>query len=401
MAAITAAVVAVGVGSAMNAKAKGDAADAAAKSSRWNGFGVNGGGGNISFDDQGNMTTANDSQNQMFQDFFGSGAQNIMAGGGFGAGAAAFADQAGTNALPGAFAGANAASQQTANGAFQQFGQFSQQNAQFGQQAGMSALAQANDFGSREFGANEQFAQGLFGQGQNALNNTDFTQQADEQIARQRAFARPGEDRAVNSKFQNLFNKGALSSTGGARQIGELGLQQEMADIQRVNSGNAFGQQLTQDNRQFGLNAMQQGFGARDSDRAFNQQRAGLFANQGQQLMNFGGQQAQAGLNSQVMQSEMINSRGQQRLQNAQGMLGFGQGIQNNNFAQLMQMFGGNLAGNQSQQNLMALSGNLSSQRSAANAKSGQIAVAGAGSPFGSFLEGAGSAFLGAQGGGA
>lgn len=398
MAAVTAAVVAVGAGAAMNAKAKKDASKQAARSSKWRGFGLSGGGGEITFGEDGQMISQQDASSQAFGDFFGSQFQNIAGGGGFGQGGIDFANQQGSQSLGQTFGGAMDASFATPDQAFQQFGQFSAQNAAFGQSAGMNALASANDFGNRQFGKNEGIAQNLFGFGQNALANGNFDQQAAEQIARQRAFARPGEDRAVNSKFQSLFNKGALSSTGGARQLGELGLSQELADIQRVEAGTQFGNQLAQQNRQFGLQAMGQGLGARAQDSQFNLGRANLFSQTGQNLMGFGQNAAQQGLNSQIGLSEMLNSRGQQRFQNSQQLLGFGQQLDQGNMAQIMQMFGGNMALNQNMQNLMALSGNLSSQRSAANAKSGQIAMSGAGSPFGSFLEGAGSAYLGGQG---
>lgn len=393
MAAITAAVVAAGAGAAMNAKAKGDAARAAANSSQWQNFGVQTGGGSVGFDGQGNMTSQDSQQNFDIRNFFGGGIDDFFGGQSFGQQGANSAMAMGTQALPGAFQGANDASFMTPNGAAQQFGQFSAQNAAFGQSAGMNAMATANDFGQRQTGINEGIAQSLFGFGQEALGNTDFSQVSEDQIARQRAFARPGEERAVNSKLSNLFSRGVMSQTGGAQQVGELALSQEMADIQRVNSGEQFANQLTQQNRQFGLAAMQGGLGARQQDSAFNLQRAQMFGQMGQGLLNFGQQSGQQGFQSQMDFSNMLNSRGQQRLSNAQGMMGFGQQMNMQNFQQMMQMFGGLGAMNQQQQGLMALSGNLSSQRSAANAQAGQIAVAGAGSPFGSFMEGAGGAF--------
>ena len=396
MAAVTAAV-AVGVGSAMNAKAKGDAAQKAWKSSKWSNFGVEGAGGSITFGPDGQMQFTDDARGLATRNQFGAGIDAFFGGQAQGQGAVDSAFGMGEQALPGAFGGAMQASQFTPGGAVDAFTNFSAQNAQFGQGAGMNALATANNFGQAQTGINEGVAQSLFGAGQQALNNTDFSQVSQDQIARQRAFARPGEDRAVNSKFQNLFNRGALSQTGGQRQLGELALSQEMADIQRVNSGEQFANQLMQQNRAFGLSAMQGGLGARQQDASFNLGRAQMFGQQGQNLLNFGGQQAQAGLGAQFDFSNMINSRGQQRLANTQGLLGFGQQMNQGNFQQMMQLFGGIGALNQQGQNMQALSGNLSSQRSAANSKAGAQLVAGAGSPFGSFLEGFGGGMAGIE----
>lgn len=394
MAAVTAGIVALGAGAAMNAKAKRDAGRRAWESSRWGGFDLNGGGGRISFGPDGAMHGIADSDMQMFRNLFSGMSQDIAGGGGFGQDAIDFANFGGSAALPGAFGSAMDASMQLPTGAVDAFTNFSAGNAALGQAFGANALGTAASFAGQQTGINEGIAQQLFGFGSDALNNTDFSSLAADQLSRQRAFARPGEERAVNSKFQNLFNRGALSSTSGERQLGELALTQELADIQRVNSAEGFANMLQQQNRSFGLNAFGAGLGARAQDQSFNLNAANTFGGLGLNALSFGQNAGQAGLNTQLGFSELINSRGQQRLANAQGLLGFGQQLNMGNFGQLMQLFGGIGAMNTQMQNLMALSGNLSAQRSAANAGASGFAVGSAGSPFGSFLQGIGQGML-------
>jgi hypothetical protein len=399
MAAITAAVgaVAIGVGGAMKAKSAKSAAKKAANASKFNPFNIQGAGGNVTFDGQ-NITQELSAGQQSFADFFGQRAAELQAD-------PAnqrfldFANQLGNEGIPQAFAGANAASQFVPGQAFQEFGNFAGTNAAFGQAGGMNALAAANQFGQAQTGINEGVAQGLIGQGFGALGQTDFGQVSADMIARQRAFARPGEERAVNAKFQNLFNRGALSSTGGERQIGELALSQELADIQRVNQGEQFGNLLAQQNRQFGLSAIQGGLGARQQDVASNLGRAGLFAGVGQNLLGFGQQAAQQGLQSQIGFSDLINSRAQQRLSNATSLFGFGQQADQQNLNQILQMFGGQQALDQSLREQTALAGNISSQAAQANARRGQFLNQTGTSPLGSFIGGVGQGLVSGFGG--
>jgi len=394
MAAITAGIgaAAMGIGGAMSASAQSKAAKKAAKMAKFNPFNISGPGGNVSFNGD-NINTQFGANQQSFVDIFQQQAQQLAAGGS-NAGFNQFANNVGNFQIPGLFQGAQQASMMTPDQAFSDFGNFSQQNAMFGQQGGMAAMAAANQFGQAQTGMNEGVAQGLMGQGFGALANGNFDQQANEQIARQRAFARPGEERAVNSKFQNLFNRGALSSTGGERQLGELALSQEMADIGRVDAGTQFGNMLAQQNRQFGMAAIQGGLGARQQDSQFNLGRAQLFANQGMNLMNFGGQQAQAGLNSQIGFSDMINARAQQRLGNANQQFGFGQQGQQQNINQLMQMFGGQMGLDQGLRDQTAMAVNASSARSGANANAASHMAQSGASPLGSFLGGIGTGMV-------
>jgi hypothetical protein len=404
MAAITAAV-AVGasaVGGAMKASAQSKAAKRAANAAAFNPYNITGAGGSVTFGPGGQATVRDDAQSRQFREMFGGQAMNLLGGGAANQQSIENAAAFGNAMLPGTMMGALQSSDASGlAGGVDAFTNYSMNNAMMGQQGGQAALGQAAAFGSRQTGINEGMAQNLFGQGLQALGNTDFSQLADQQIAAQRAFARPGEERAVNAKFGNLFNRGVLSQTGGERQIGELALAQEQADIQRVMGAQQFANQLGQQNRAFGLGAIGQGFGARAQDQQFNLGAANMFSGMGQNLMQFGQQAAGQGLQAQQGFNELLNTRGQQRLQNVTQMLGFGQNLQQSNINQALGLFGGIQGLNANQRQLIALGGNLGGQQSAAGAQQGQFMMQGAGSPMGGFLSGMGSGIMGAFSSGA
>jgi hypothetical protein len=380
-----------GIGGLMGSNRGRKNAQEAARLAQFNPFNISGAGGNVSFNGQ-NVNASRSQSQQQFGDAFQNQSLQNLSGGNANQGLIDFSNQLGRSGIPQLFGGAMDASQNTAQGAANLFTGNAIQNAQFGNQAGRQGLDLAQQFGTSQTGANEGVAQGLFGQGFNALGNTDFSSLAADQLSRSRQLARPGEDRAVNSKFANLFNKGALSSTGGERQIGELALAQEQADIGRQFGADQFANQLGQQNRQFGLQSIGQGLGARQQDSQFNQQAASLFGGLGQNLLGFGAQQAQSGLNAQLQQSEMGNNRAQQRLQNANDIFGFGQGAQSQNFNQALQGFGVNSQINGDLRQLIGLSGNLGNAQSQAGARAGGFLTSEANnaSPFGSFLQGLG-----------
>jgi len=386
---------AMGVGGAMSAAAEQKAAAEAAGMSQFDGFNVQGAGGSVQFGPNNQVGVTADAQTRMFQQGFGDLFSQIQSGQAGNQGFINMANQIGNN-MGGFFDQAGqAGNPNSAVNAANQFGLFSAQNAQFGQMAGQNALNTANMFGQAQGGRNEGLAMGAFGRANDAFGNSNFDTNVADMIARQRAFARPGEERAVNDKFQNLFSRGALSSTGGERQLGELALSQELADIQRVELGTQFGNQLTQQNRMFGMQNLQQGQGFRAQDDAFNAQRAQMFGGFGQNLLGFGQNAGQQGMGAMFAGNNLVNSRGQQRLQNAQGIFGFGQQAQNQNFQQQLGMFGANSQINSDMRNLIALGGNLGQMQASAGANAGNFLMDGAGSPFGSFMSGAGEGLLG------
>lgn len=379
------------LGGLMGNDAQADAARQAAEMARFRPYNVSGAGGEATFDGQ-NLSLRGDATTQDLQGLLSGRALDQLAGGGFGSGAIGFANDVGSNMLPGLFGGALEASQMIPTGAFNQFANQANQNAQFGFGAGQNFLGQAAAFGSSQRGINDQLAQGLFGRA-GSLFDQDFSNIRDEQLSIARNLARPAEDRAVNSKFQNLFNRGALSQTGGERQIGELALAQEQADYGRQLGSSQFANQLLQQNRQFGQGLLGSGLQARGLDQSFNLGAGGLMGNLGANLLNFGGQQAGAGLNALTNLSNLQNSRGQQRLQNATSLLGFGGNLNQSNLNQSLGLLSGYRGLNADLRQLGALGGNLGQAGSNAGANAGQLLANGTGgSPVGSALSGLGSA---------
>jgi hypothetical protein len=372
-------------------------AQQAAQMAQFNPFNIDlGGFGRVSFEDgtaRAQMTPAQ----QQLAGLFQGGASNLLGGGAANQFGINQSIGLGSSDLGGAFAGAQ--QQGLPMQALQNFMQSNQLGQGLGFGGGQQALDLARQFGTSQTGINEGVAQGLFGQGFNALGNTDFSSLAADQLARSRQLARPAEERAVNSKFQNLFNRGALASTGGQRQVGELALAQEQADIGRQFGADQFANQLAQQNRQFGLSSIGQGLGARAQDQQFNLGAANLFGGMGQNLLNFGAGQARQGLDAQLGFNQIGNQRAQQRLANAQNMLGFGSQMQSNNIRDALGLQGGSSQMAGDLRNLIALGGNLGGQQSQAGAQAGNFLMQGAGSPLGEFLQGFGGSGLFSEGG--
>ena len=313
------------VGGFMSARNQKKAAQAAAAGAQFNPWNISGPGGGVNFSN-GTARATDSAENAMmrggFSDVANMGFQNALMGPG------QVMSAMGAGAMPGAFQGAMDASQFIPSQAFGQFG-----NLAGGQAGALNAF------------------------GMNALQNSDFSALAQDQLSRMRAQARPGEERAVNAKFQNLFNRGALSATSGERQIGELALSQEMADIQRSMNADQFANVLQQQNRNFGLGAMGQALGA-----------------------------GQAGLQSQIGFADMTNQRAQQRMQNAFQMFGMGQDTTNNAINQAMTANQGIQGINATNRANIALGANMGAAGASAGAQAGQLAMQGAHSPMGSFL---------------
>lgn len=375
------------LGGVLSNNSQNSANSAAAEQAAFNPFNISGAGGNVNFQN-GAVNATGDAQSQMFANLFGGNTQNLLSGGAGNQGTIDFANSLNFGNLFGQAGQAGNAG--GAINAANQFGQFSGINSAFGQQGGINALAQANQFGGAQTGINEGQAQGLFSAGNQALGNTDFNSIAANQLQRSRALARPQEEAAVNSKFQNLFSRGILSSTSGSNQIAKLAGQQESADIQRQQGADQFANQIQQQNRQFGLGAIGQGFQGRQQDTAGNLGRGNLFAGLGQNLLGFGQDAAGQQLGSQFNLSNLINSRGQERLANAGNIFGFGQQAQGQNFGQALSGFGVNTQINADLRNLIALGGNLGQSGAEAGAEQGRFTSQTGGSPLGSFLSGLG-----------
>ena len=175
-------------------------------------------------------------------------------------------------------------------------------------QQGQGQLGQGlQDFQAKSAVANELVGQtSQFGaqRGQELLGQ-DFGQLRGEELDLLRQQARPAEDRAVNAKFQNLFSRGQLGTTGGANQIGALASAQENADI----------------NRQ--LAATQTAQGVLAQNQATGQGLLGLGQQGGALQGNMATQQLGAVQGTVGAQGNL----GQQRLANTQSLFGFGQDV--------------------------------------------------------------------------
>lgn len=378
------------VGGLFSKNASDGAMSAASNQAAFNPFNISGAGGNVTFDN-GQANVTGDAQSQMFQQGFGNLFSQLSSGQGGNQGMIDFGNQIGNN-MGGFFNQANAMSDPTsAMNAAGMFNQFANQNAQFGQQQGMNQMNLANMFGQQQGGRNEGMAQNMFGAGQQMLGNTDFSQLSADNLAATRAAARPAEERAVNSKFQNLFSRGQLGTTGGAQQLGALSQAQEQADLQRVLGSQQMGMNLQNQQFGMGMGMMGQGQSFRGQDDQFNAQRAQMFGNMGQNMMGFGQGAGQQGMNAAFMGNELMNNRGQQRMANAGQMFGFGQGAQQQNFNQMVGSMGANSQMNADMRNLIALGGNLGSAGASAGANQAQYTAATGGSPMGGMLSTLGS----------
>lgn len=316
-----------GVGGLISSRKQKKAAQQAAQMAQFNPFNVMGGLGSATFNGD-SLQLRDSGMGSDFRNLFGGMGQGLLANSMLGQGAQLQNFAGGM--MPGLFGGAMDASMQLPTDAVNNFSNFANQQQNF-----------------------------LGGMGQQALQNTDFSSLAADQLSRMRAQARPQEDRAVNSKFQNLFNRGQLGTTGGAQQLGELALAQEQADISRSLNADQFANMLGQQNRQFGMGAL----GA-----------AGQFGRQGMA--------AQMGL------SDVVNSRAQQRMANAASLFGLGGQARQQDFGMGMQSFGGIMGLDNNLRQMGALGGNLGSAGASAGANAGNILMnnGGGGSPLGSFL---------------
>jgi hypothetical protein len=266
---------------------------------------------------------------------------------------------------------------------------------QLGTQAGMlpgQVMGTAN--AASLLDPSSQFA---INQGQGMLSGLDLQGQVDETLNLLRTQARPAEERAVDSALQDLFSTGQLSSTSGARALGELSLAQENADITRQLQAQQVGQQQFQLQQQAGQGLLGLGQSGLATGRQLQQGLAGL---QGQTGLSALGTQSgllgqQAGLSGSlfdatgVLANQQIN-RGQQRLANLQNLFGFGQQAEGNALQQGLAGLTGQLQINQDLRNAIALGGNIGGQQQVASGQIANAILSNAGSPLGSFLGEAG-----------
>ena len=265
------------------------------------------------------------------------------------------------------------------------FGDIRRGQSQFGQQ-GLNA-----GFGSPSAGGLTNFATGAAAGLLNPGAIPSFNELAGERLSSLRAAARPGEDRAVNAKFQSLFNKGALGSTGGANQIGALAQAQEQADLGRVINSQDFAN--SQQNQLRGFQLQGQGLGANLLGQAFggiaqDQSRGLGLANIGANLFNQQGQTTAAQLGAFQTADAANLSRAGGRVNAFQDIFGFG----NQALGSDLQLIGQGLGQSQSIEQTLLDQGRLGASIGQSQAVGGANAAAlSPGSAFGGALQGIGT----------
>lgn len=227
---------------------------------------------------------------------------------------------------------------------------------------------------------------GLTGQGPGAIQ--------EDVLANLRGTARTGEERAVNQRVQDLYNRGILSSTSGARSFGELARQQEEADMQRQVMAKNIGLDQFSRMQQAGQGLLGIGQSGFLQGRGLNQSLG----------MNIGQLDAQNLARQGLLSDQLFNAqnilaggygtRGQQRLANAQNIFNFGnaaqtrlQNRQSGMLADLMNL-------DDSALDAVRLGGNIGGQASGAGANVANAIMANAGDPVGGLLTGFGGSML-------
>jgi hypothetical protein len=204
------------------------------------------------------------------------------------------------------------------------------------------------------------------------LLGQDFGQTRQQELDLLRAQARPAEERAVNSKFQNLFSRGQLGTTGGAQILGQLAQAQEGADINRQLAATQTAQGLRSQNLAAGQGLL-----------GLGQQGAGLIGNIAAQGLTGlqGALGAQAGL-------------GQQRLANLQGLFGFGQDLRGLGLSESQQNLGLSSALEEQIRANVNLGGTFGGAQATAGGNVANALLAGGGSPVGGAISSFGQGLL-------
>ena len=402
MAATAAAVVGAGAsvaGTAMSAKAQSDAAKRASAQAEFNPFDVSVGGGTATFSDNDSVKFTEDAASSAARGSL----EGIQAGG--------FSGVDPTHLTQLGLMG-----QDFQNASLSRIGQdFTGVDNALTAAQGIDAAAlgtftdqtnQAMDSLGRVAGQGERAIEGAFGPGRldnqsNAaiaggfgLLNQNFDDVAADQLANLRASARPMEDRAVNSKFQNLFSSGRLGTTGGAQALGDLAQRQETADIDRQVASRGLATNLLNSNRQTGLGMLGQGFQGILGGQNANTSLAGTVGGLGSAATGMFGNLSQKQLSANQNFGDRTVSRAGLRLQNAENIFGFGSGLQDRSFNLGSNAFGLIRQLNTEGRNTIALGGNIGGQQATAGANQGSFTMQGAGSAVGAGLTGLGQGLL-------
>lgn len=236
---------------------------------------------------------------------------------------------------------------------------------------------------------------------QNQRDYQSFNSLAGERLTALRDAARPSEERAVDSKLNNLFANGRLGSTGGARAMGELALQQEIADQNRVINSQDFANSQQNQQRQFYQQQQQTGMNLFGTALNAANQDASVALSQGQLGANMFGQQGSSMSGSiaasQASRDDVI-SRAQGRMAGAENLFNFGTGVEQQGIDRALQSLGAIQTTEAASNDLGNISIGAGAAGASAGANAGQLALAGNSSPLGAGLQGIG-AFLGSDSG--
>ena len=375
---------AIGVaGSVMSGNKQADANAAAAEAARFKPYTVNGfGGQQARFNEKHQrLDLEGGLQENIFQNF----AQEALMrnqGGGTEATLGGQLTGSGAGLLPSAFADAGSFQGRTPEQAQlleQMFGQQGAVQGQFGQQGLQAAFSGA--------GSSQSLAQDMAQRGQGLLDGGNFNALAAQRLTALREGARPTEDRAVDSKLGNLFSSGRLGTTGGSRAMGELGMQMELADQNRITQSQNFAQQQSNYERQLGASLTGQAFSGFGQEA----QRLNAQGQLGANLMQGQGRSTSAQLGAVQVGDQAGASRVDRRLSNAQNMFGFGQDVEQGEFSKTMQLIGGQQAIQGGIMDLAKLGGSVGQMQAAAGSNVGQFLQQGGHSTTGAALQGLGA----------
>ena len=215
-------------------------------------------------------------------------------------------------------------------------------------------------------------ALGQFADLSGARASGDYDALREENLGLLRESARPGQERAVNKQLNKLFSGGRLGTTGGASQMRGLAEAQEAEDLQfqLASTGLARDQMALEEEIASGQRQQGMGFGRLAGE------AAGMASNLDESIVN---RHRQLDLDRY--------GRSTNRLGNLMSMFGQGQDLRDQDFNRgtlaiqnLMGLSGG-------LRDTLALGGNLSGQHASAGYGAGQLAMRGAGDPFGAFLQ--------------
>lgn len=349
MAVATGMAIAGGLASAYGAKKQSDAQKRAASAAAFNPYNINSPLGNVNF--HGNTASFNaNPQMTALNSLLGQNATGLLGGqGGYSPQYQQFAQMLGGQAMPGLFSGAMDASQNLP------YGNFMQNQNVLGQLGGQAQGA---------LGGLLQGGQSLLGGG-----NLDLNQLINSRLGLLREQAAPFESRAFDSLQNRLFSQGQLGGSGGGLQMESFARGLGQADLARQLEAQNLGLQVQDQNANIGLGMM----------------------NQAQGMFGLAGDLSNMRFNNAMSMSDVVNSRAQQRLSNAQTLFGFGSELQNRDYAQGIQALQGQGLLNNQFMDMIALGGNIGNARSNAGANQGQFLQS---NPWGSLLGNMGNSML-------